>query len=128
MAQAQGRVSAYVLFGSPSGATADWHETTSWEIAAAIPDVTVIEDADGEEAGRFGAATSGQTLLYDAAGQLQFSGGITDARGHAGDNVGRAAIVALLLTGASGHSRSSVFGCPLVGTDNPEERETAWGQ
>ena len=38
----------------------------------------------------------GQTLLYDAGGTLIFSGGITGSRGHAGDNAGEAALVALL--------------------------------
>ncbi len=55
-----------------------------------------MRDADGREARHFGAATSGQTLLYDERGTLVFSGGITGARAHAGDNVGRQSLVALL--------------------------------
>jgi hypothetical protein len=38
-------------------------------------------DAEGVEMHRFGALTSGQTLVYDAAGRLLFSGGITASRG-----------------------------------------------
>ena len=37
---------------------------------------------------RFGAETSGQTLLYDRDGRLLFSGGTTGSRGHDGDNAG----------------------------------------
>jgi hypothetical protein len=57
--------------------------------------------------------TSGQTVLYDNEGALLFSGGITGARGHAGDNAGRTSLVELLNRGAAGRSRTSVFGCPL---------------
>ena len=69
---------------------------------------------EGREAARFGAATSGQTFLYDARGGLLFSGGITGARAHAGDNAGRSAVVTLLNgTGGPAAPRTSVFGCPL---------------
>ena len=67
-----------------------WEKTDPWRAAAALPDVTVIRDDEGATADRFGAVTSGQTFLYDARGTLQFSGGITSARGHAGNNAGRA--------------------------------------
>src|SRR5262249_34556051 len=40
------------------------------------------EDARGVEAERFGALTSGAVVVYDAAGRLAFSGGITPARSH----------------------------------------------
>jgi hypothetical protein len=119
MARSQGLVSAYVLFGSPNALTPDWHKTDLWAEAAAIPGVTPIEDTDGQEARRLGAATSGQTLLYDAEGRLQFRGGITDSRGHSGDNAGRSAIMSLLLAGASDVTQTAVFGCPLVGGDLP---------
>ncbi len=56
----------------------------------------MLRDDDGAEAKRFGAETSGQTLLYDERGTLAFSGGITGSRGHAGDNAGRASLLALI--------------------------------
>ena len=43
-----------------------------------------------------GATTSGHVLLYDAGGVLRFAGGITDGRGHEGDNAGLDAALALL--------------------------------
>jgi len=117
MAQAQGRVTAHALFVKPDGAADDWEKTDLFESAAAIPGVDVVVD-DGAEARRFNAATSGQTALYDDEGHLLFSGGITASRGHSGDNEGRSAIVSLLNTGAGGRSESSVFGCPLFGTNS----------
>jgi hypothetical protein len=113
MTQAQGRVTAYVLFVRPPGFSEGWEQTDLWASAAAIPGVTALRDDGGVEAGRFHAATSGQTALYDAAGNLLFSGGITGARGHAGDNAGRAAVVSLLTTGEAERRDAPVFGCPL---------------
>jgi len=113
MTQARGRVAAYVLFVKPPDFSRGWEQTDLWASAAAIPGVTVVRDDDGVEAGRFGAATSGQTVLYDTGGKLLFSGGITGARGHAGDNAGRTAIVSLLTTDGSEREETPVFGCPL---------------
>jgi hypothetical protein len=113
MTQAQGRVTAYVLFVKPPEFSEGWEQTDLWASAAAIPGVTVVRDDDGVEAARFGAATSGQTVLYDAAGNLLFSGGITAARGHAGDNAGRSAIVSLLINDESEQKETPVYGCPL---------------
>jgi hypothetical protein len=70
-------------------------------------------DDEGAEANRFHAATSGQTLLYDADGRLLFSGGITGSRGHAGDNAGENAIVSWVNSGAAARTETSVFGCAL---------------
>jgi hypothetical protein len=113
MAQARGRVTAYVLFVKPSDFPDGWEQTDLVTSAAAIPGVTVVRDDEGVEAGRFRAATSGQTMLYDAGGRLLFSGGITGARGHEGDNAGRAAIVSLLTTDEAGQKGTPVYGCPL---------------
>lgn len=113
MTQARGRVTAYVLFVKPPSFSDGWVQSELWASAAAIPGVTPVMDDDGVEAGRFHAATSGQTVLYDAAGNLLFSGGITSARGHAGDNAGRAAIVSLLTSDEAEERGTPVFGCPL---------------
>jgi len=115
MARAQGHATAHVLFLRPSGVGDDWEKTDLWRSAAAIPGVTVSTDEGGVEAARFAAKTSGQTVVYDAAGRLIFHGGITAARGHAGDNPGRTRILALLTRGVSDRSESPVFGCSLDG-------------
>src|SRR5712692_5114154 len=96
MAQHREKLAAYVVFYSPRSKGNDWARSGLWRDAASIPGVKPIEDLDGREALRFGASTSGQTLLYDVSGRLLFSGGITSARGHAGANDGRDAVVALL--------------------------------
>jgi hypothetical protein len=113
MTQAQGRVTAYVLFVKPPGFSDGWVQSELWASAAAIPGVTPVLDDDGVEAARFHAATSGQAVLYDAAGNLLFSGGITSARGHEGDNAGRAAIVSLLTSDKAVEHDTPVYGCPL---------------
>ena len=113
MTQARDRVTAYVLFVKPPNFSEGWEQTDLLRSAAAIPGVTVVRDDNGVEANRFHAATSGQTMLYDAQGRLMFRGGITSARGHAGDNAGRTAIVSLLTEGEVGQKETAVFGCPL---------------
>jgi hypothetical protein len=113
MTQAQGRVKAYVLFVKPPNFADGWEQTDLLASAAAIPGVSVVRDDEGVEASRFHAATSGQTMLYDTGGKLLFSGGITSARGHAGDNAGRTAIVSLLTAGGAGQQATPVYGCPL---------------
>lgn len=118
MAQAQGRVTAYALFLKPVDSSEDWEKTDLWQSAASIPGVTVVVDDDGVEAQRFHAATSGQTVLYDAEGHLLFSGGITGSRGHSGDNAGRSAIVSLLNIGEAERAETAAFGCPLFGANS----------
>lgn len=68
-------------------------------------------DNDGAMARRFGARTSGQVVIYGADGALLYAGGLTGARGHAGDNPGlRAARAA---AAGSAVASCSVFGCSL---------------
>ena len=81
LARARPRPRTFVLFIKPAGFADGWEHTDLWQTASGLPDVTVIRDDEGREAARFGAATSGQTFLYDARGTLLFSGGITAARG-----------------------------------------------
>ena len=112
-ARADGRVMTYVLFLKPPGFPDAWEETDLWRSAAAIPGVTALSDEAGDEARRFGAATSGQAILDDTDGHLLFSGGITASRGHSGDNAGRSAIMTLLGEGQAAQAETLVFGCPL---------------
>jgi hypothetical protein len=113
MARNGGRVEAHVVFLLPEGYAEGWARTGLWKSAREIPGVDTSIDAGGREIARFGAWTSGQTLLYDAAGALRFSGGITEARGHAGDNPGLDALERALRPGIGPALRSAVFGCSL---------------
>ncbi|HWZ97073.1 MAG TPA: hypothetical protein VN025_04865 [Candidatus Dormibacteraeota bacterium] len=120
MAVLQNRATATVVFVRPAGLSEEWEKTDLWRDAARIPGASVVSDVTGMETSLFGAQASGQTMLYDAAGNLRFSGGITASRGHAGDSAGRSAILSVVYTGDSGTSRTSVYGCSL---HNPERAE-----
>jgi hypothetical protein len=84
-----------------------------WAAAALLPDEISVVDPDGQEAAGFGARVSGQTYFYNAARRLVFEGGLTAARGHAGDNDGEASLAEALSTGVAPLIRVPVFGCAL---------------
>jgi hypothetical protein len=113
LAQVPGRLNVRVMFLKPADTVTNWEKSALWRKAAAIPGVSVYTDNAGVEARRFHSETSGQTLLYDRSGALQFQGGITLARGHAGDNPGRSAVKELLLAGQAARVKTPVFGCSL---------------
>jgi hypothetical protein len=119
MAHVQGKVRAYVLFLKPRNSGSDWDDTDLRRSASRIPNVTILNDVDGEEANRFGAETSGHTLVFDGDGKRIFSGGITGSRGHQGDNVGESAIVSLVNAQPALRS-TSVFGCSLRSHAQPK--------
>ena len=121
MVKAQGLVDANVVFVKPKDFPEDWEKSDLWSSAAMIPGVKVRVDHEGIEARRFGSRTSGQIMLYDADGHLLFSGGITSARGHSGDNDGRNAILSLLTRGTAEQSGTPVFGCPLFSESSKGE-------
>jgi len=108
----QSPLTIYFLFYQPSAFKTDWKKTDLWEKARRVKNAQLVEDIDGRYAKRFHSNTSGEVLLFDVQGRLQFQGGITPSRGHEGDNVGRKAIVSLLTEG-TGLRRSAVFGCPI---------------
>jgi len=112
-------VKGYVLVMKPAEFTDEWMQTESVRSAQRIPGVTTLVDVDGVEAGRLGAQTSGQVLLYDGAGRLAFAGGLTPDRAHLGDSPGRQRILSLMKTGTADSRESLVFGCPLGATVCP---------
>lgn len=122
MAHAPSGVKATVLFVKPSGAGKDWDDTDLRQSAAAIPGVTVLTDENGLEAARFGAQTSGHTLVFDRDGALAFSGGITGTRGHIGNNAGENAVLAALRQQAPERGRTAVFGCSLAKRNSATEQ------
>ena len=112
MAHSPEQLSVFVLFLKPSTAPDDWEKSELWQSVTEMRGVIIWQDIDGKEANRFHAHTSGQTVLYDKDGKLLFRGGITMARGHAGANMGRNAILGLLAAGPA-PAESPVYGCPL---------------
>ena len=119
LARADVKPKTYVVFLKPSSMPDGWEQTDLWTAAEALPNTTIVRDDDGREAERFASVTSGQTLVYDATGALIFNGGITGARGHAGDNAGRSAIVDLLNHRSAATVATKVFGCSLFSSVRP---------
>ncbi|MEW4564188.1 hypothetical protein AB1K70_16740 [Bremerella sp. JC770] len=111
------RLNTQVLFYSPSDM--QWEDTSKVRQALAIPDVQIANDVDGKLAELFGALTSGHSLLYSSDGRRVFSGGITPARGHEGENLGRNSVIRYVLEGKIGCDKTNVFGCPIL--EQPSE-------
>lgn len=92
----------------------EWKQTQLYKQAAKIPGVNIIRDSKDAEAKLFGAETSGHTVFYDQKGKLLFSGGITPARGHMGDSLGRTTILSWM---ENNHNNTmvegAIFGCAL---------------
>ena len=114
MSRAGGTLRAYVVFYAPSALSPDWERTSLRSAAEEIPGVAVVSDKDGAEARRFGAKTSGQTLIYGADGKLIYSGGLTSGRGHRGPNRWRRAALGLVSGNSAAPEAGPVFGCSLL--------------
>ena len=128
----------HVVFVRPPGAGRGFESAELLDQAMALPGACVHVDAEGTEARRLGARTSGQVFLHDSQGRLVFSGGITPARGAVGENAGAESVVAWLsappVDGGpqvrAGEVRAEalmngapVFGCALFGPDEDRERD-----
>jgi hypothetical protein len=114
LTRCQNRLNALVLLVDPPGAEADWTNSTLRHMAETIPGVTVLVDKDGKIARDFHATTSGHVMYYDETGRLRFAGGITDARGHEGDNAGLSYLINLAHNRDGRELESTpVFGCSL---------------
>jgi len=130
MTECEGKLATTVLVVRPTGFAPGWEKSDLWNSAAAIGGVTMLTDTDGIESRRFGVETSGEALLFSPDGQLLFAGGITESRGHMGDNAGRSTIAALVTgTHSTDHiSATSVFGCSLFdqASPPPAKGKQAW--
>jgi len=117
VAQTTTPVTSWVLLLKPQYTDDDWNGTAVAELVHRVPNARLLTDQDGIEAARFGAETSGHVVLYDAAGHLLFSGGITERRGVAGDNAARRALLAVLNGTGSEPAERAVLGCGLLTHD-----------
>ena len=108
----------------PSNARERWSDTFNESLCRSFEEATILDDPAGEEASGFGVLTSGTCLLYSASGSLEFSGGLTQSRGHRGPNRGRDLLTSRLNAGLSisSHDISNhhhvTFGCPLFSKDD----------
>jgi hypothetical protein len=126
MAQTGGKLSAIVMFVRPNGFSEGWEKTELWTAAARIPGVNAMTDVGGVEARRFDARTSGQTFLYSPDGRLLFHGGITDGRGHEGDNTGADAVIDFVRGNPAPAAQTAVFGCELLDPVKDRVGGAAW--
>lgn len=115
MATAHGKVRAYVVLSGRTGTNDRSSDTGLAAEASRIPGVDVVADADGAVAELLGVATSGHVLLFGPDGSRRFSGGITAARGHVGDNVGHDAARAAIAASGAVHATTPVYGCAVRG-------------
>jgi hypothetical protein len=104
---------AVVFMIRPVGTSAGFERTALWDAVAEIPGVEVQTDPEGRAARLFGLSVSGTTSVYDREAKLCFSGGITSARGHAGDNAGADAVLAIVSGQDTSLRTTPVYGCSL---------------
>jgi len=106
-------LNARVEIFAPASMPTEWTKGDLYRQAKSIPGVDVHLDAEGKTAKAYRVSTSGQALLYSPEGQLVFSGGLTESRGHEGRNGSTDAIEAYVRTGHIPISHGPVFGCAL---------------
>ena len=121
----------HILFfepSDPSGMPEVWGASDLRQLASSLPGTQIHADVDGQLARYFGAYTSGQVLLYDTRGELQFAGGITPSRGHTGSNPGRGALISNILSDPGVDPLTPVlnpvFGCGLLESGDDDRKLT----
>lgn len=107
-------VATHVVFFRPTIADDSWQDSELCRTAMANPALQVTFDAEGREMQCFGVRTSGHAVLYSSGGTLEFTGGVTSARGQTGDSIGRRTLVEVLAGSAVKQPSAPVFGCPLT--------------
>lgn len=105
----------------PNGAEA-FADNSVLHRALALPGVSTQLDPGGVLAAHFGARTSGTALLFGPEGELRYAGGLTFARGHEGEGVATARLLAAMGQAPSEAVHTAVFGCSLL---EPAELEIA---
>jgi hypothetical protein len=97
----------------PAAADESWWDTSLVDQGQRISDREVNVDRAGQEAARFGAATSGTLMLFDKTGERRYAGGITVSRGHEGLSAGADSLRKLLVNPAGDATVMPAFGCRL---------------
>jgi hypothetical protein len=120
MARCADKVDATVHFFRPDDEPDEWVIGNLWRTAKSIPGVNVRIDSQALASTRFRSTISGEVLLYDPSGRLCFHGGITPARGHEGDSLGKSTVISIV-TGDHGEvDHAPVFGCVFRPGTQPE--------
>lgn len=122
LARARGKLATFVILSKPGASIEELRASPMSELAARIPGVSVIpQQVLATET--FAGETSGTTLLYDPRGLLVYSGGITRARGHLGDNPGADAVLARVAERTQEFLHLPAFGCPLKDPSSVQLRD-----
>lgn len=114
LARNQNKIAAFIFFLQPDKVADAWADSDLRKKAEAIPNVTVLNDPQGMFAKAFGAETSGHVVLYNPQGELLFSGGITESRGHFGRNAAETALISQVEREQSSRTEKPVYGCSLL--------------
>lgn len=117
LARAGAGCDALIVHVVPPGA--DWPAAKTRDLGAR--NVPVVADQNGQLATQLGAETSGHLVLFDAAGQVRFHGGITRSRGHRGKAPAQDAMLSVLSAPGSAAEvqTAPVYGCALIGSCSP---------
>jgi hypothetical protein len=103
-----------VVAAAPRSTGDLWWSSPFLARAARLPNTRLVRDPGGVETELFGARVSGTVLLFDPAGKRLYAGGVTMARGHAGDNVGLQAVTELLVDHHADVAPIPPLGCEMV--------------
>ena len=107
------KLTAYAVLSQPRGCSSDFTQGAILDSLSSMKNVQLFIDKGDLESQRFGARTSGQTMLFDSQGKCLFSGGITAARGEVGANAGVDALRQFIASGEPAINKTPVFGCSL---------------
>ena len=110
-----GELDIHLIFARPEGVAKGWEDTDTWRTAGEIGGAMRRLDEQGGLAERFGAKTSGHVVLFDGAGRVVYSGGLTGGRGHEGDNAGLDRALTALRGETPELGTAPVFGCEIDG-------------
>jgi hypothetical protein len=113
LARSRDRLECVVLVYRPHEQRGSWSDTDLVETTRLQPHTQIADDTDGQLARQLGMTTSGSVVLYSPQGEPEFWGGITMARGHAGDNIGSDAILAIVSGAEPARRTAPVFGCRI---------------
>ena len=113
-------INVTIYMSGPAASTPEWRRSTNARVALTEQGLGLAHDPHGTTAHRYGALTSGHTVVYDAKGTLVFQGGLTAARGAVGPSSGWKALDDILNGRPPETHSTPVFGCSLF---NGSDRE-----
>ena len=101
------------VFYCPADQELAWAQDELWALTEGVKNSEPMVDLNGDEAKKFGVQVSGHVMLFGQSNERIFSGGITSARGHEGDNLGGRMLAAFLDGENPPGAEPPPFGCRL---------------